>query len=100
VLLEPDALDRRVREVGPAVSLGDDLLLARDRSPLVGHLEKEQERELLEVVLVGQAVVAEDVAVGPQLLDDPIGEVAHAARLEVKREPSACRSTAQSVSTQ
>ena len=45
--------------------------------PLVGHLEEEQEGELLQVVLVGEPVVAEDVAVGPELLDQAIG-LAHA----------------------
>ena len=38
--------------------------------PLVGHLEEEQVGELLDVVAVGQAVVAQDVAVVPELLDD------------------------------
>ena len=37
---------------------------------LVGHLEEEQEGELLDVVAVGQAVVAQDVAVVPELVDD------------------------------
>lgn len=40
---------------------------------LVGHLEEEQVGELLDVVAVGEAVVAEDVAVVPELLDDLLG---------------------------
>ena len=39
---------------------------------LVGHLQEEQERELLQVVLVAQAVVAQDLAVAPELLDDAV----------------------------
>ena len=42
---------------------------------LVGHLEEEQVRELLDVVAVGEAVVAEDVAVVPELLDDLLGMI-------------------------
>jgi hypothetical protein len=36
----------------------------------VGHLKEEQVGELLDVVAVGQAVVPEDVAVIPELLND------------------------------
>ena len=45
---------------------------------LVRHLQEEQEGELLDVVAVGEAVVAEDVAVVPELLDDLVGGIAHA----------------------
>ena len=38
--------------------------------PLVGHLEKQQVRQLLDIVAVAHAVVAEDVAVVPELLND------------------------------
>ena len=44
---------------------------------LVGHLQEQQIRELLEVVAVRQSVVAQDVAVVPELVDDDLG-VAHA----------------------
>ena len=37
---------------------------------LVGHLEEQQVGELLDVVAVGHAVVAQDVAVVPEPLDD------------------------------
>lgn len=37
---------------------------------LVCHHQEEQERELLDIVAVGYAVVPEDVAVVPELLDD------------------------------
>ena len=47
---------------------------------LVGHLEEQQVRQLLDVVAVGEAVVAEDVAVVPELLDDLLRLVAHGLR--------------------
>ena len=47
---------------------------------LVRHLQEEQEGQLLDVVLVGQAVVPQDVAVVPELLDDGRA-VAHAVTL-------------------
>jgi len=37
---------------------------------LMGHLEKEQEGQLLHVVAVGEPVIAEDVAVVPEFLDN------------------------------
>ena len=37
---------------------------------LISHLEEEQERELLDVVLVRQTIIAKDVAVVPEFLDD------------------------------
>ena len=77
VLLQLDPLHLRRREVGPAVALRDRLLLAGELGALVGHLEEEQEGELLQVVLVGEPVVAQDVAVGPELLDDAVGGVGH-----------------------
>ena len=36
----------------------------------VGHLEEEQVRQLLDVVAIAHPVVAEDVVVVPELLDD------------------------------
>ncbi len=76
------AVQRHLRlgrgEIGPAIALGDRLLLARERRALVGHLEEQQERELFQVVLVREPVVAQDVAVGPELLDDTVRRVAHA----------------------
>jgi hypothetical protein len=79
MLLELDPLHLRDGQVGPAVALGDGRLLAGEGGALAGHLEEEEEGELLQVVLVGEAVVAQDVAVGPELLDDPIGGVGHAS---------------------
>jgi hypothetical protein len=45
-------------------------LVVRRLCALVRHLEEQQIRELLDVVAVRHAVVAEDVAVVPELLDD------------------------------
>ena len=39
---------------------------------LVGHLQEQQVRQLLEVVAVREAVVAQDVAVAPQALDEAV----------------------------
>src|SRR5262249_36770873 len=78
VLLQPDAFHLRAREVGPAVTPGDGLLVAGRLGALLGHLEEEEGGELFEVVLVGEAVVAQDVAEGPEFLNDAIGDFAHA----------------------
>jgi hypothetical protein len=37
---------------------------------LMRHLEEEQVSELLDVIAVGEAVIAEDVAVIPELVDE------------------------------
>jgi hypothetical protein len=58
-------------EAGPvAVTRYERLLVVGRFGPLVGHFEEEQEGELLDVVAVGEAVVAEQVAVVPELLDN------------------------------
>src|SRR5258708_6918257 len=44
----------------------------------VGHLEEEQEGELLQIIAIRQTVVTEDGAVFPELLDDG-GWVRHMA---------------------
>ncbi len=65
-------------------------ILRRDRGrllrALVRHLEEQQVGELFDEVAVAEAVVAQDVAVVPQLLDELLGVVAHASR----SVPSAC----------
>jgi hypothetical protein len=43
-------------------------------SQLVGHLEEQQVSELLDVIAIRHAVVAEDVAVVPELLDDSVDD--------------------------
>ena len=57
-------------QAGPAQLVGDGAGLAELVLLLVGHLEEEQVGELLDVVAVGDAVVAQDVAVVPEALDD------------------------------
>ena len=54
--------------------MGDGLVERRLRL-LVRHLQEQQERQLLDVVAVGQAVVPQDVAVVPELLDELLGAV-------------------------
>jgi hypothetical protein len=55
----------------PAEALRNDRgLVPRRQRLLVRHLEEQQIRELLDVVPIRQPVVAEDVAVVPELLDD------------------------------
>ena len=62
----------------PVISGGDERVLAPRRlGALVGHLQEEQEGELFDVVALGEAVVAEDVTIRPELLDDLGGGVAH-----------------------
>ena len=49
----------------------------------MGHFEEEQVGELLDVVAVGHAVVAQDVAVVPEFLDDVLGFGGHKKRCSV-----------------
>ena len=49
---------------------------------LLGHLEEEEVRQLGDVLVVGDAVVAEDVAELPELRDDVVGRrAAHRRRM-------------------
>jgi hypothetical protein len=43
----------------------------------MGELEEQQHTELFEVVSIGEAIVAEDGAVAPELLNDAVGFGAH-----------------------
>src|SRR5207302_5615726 len=88
VLFELDALHLRVREVLPEISLGDGLRFPGHHCALVGHLQEQQERELLQVVLITQAVVSQDLAVAPELLDDAFALVAHDAALSLRTRGS------------
>ena len=45
-------------------------LVERRPALLVRHFEEQQKRQLLDVVAVGQAVIPQDVAVVPELLDE------------------------------
>src|SRR3989338_6197107 len=48
--------------------------------PLVGHLEKQQVRQLLDVIVIAHPIVPEDVTVIPELLDDLRRIVGHMGR--------------------
>ena len=62
-------------QAGPAIGVGDGAGVA-DFAPLVVHFEEEEVGQLLDVVAVGEAVVAQDGTVVPQALDDG-GGLAH-----------------------
>ena len=65
------ALD--IQQAGPVVALGDGRGLVERRARLlIGHLEKEQKRQLFDVVAIGESIIAEDVAVVPEFLDDAV----------------------------
>jgi hypothetical protein len=70
----------------PGVGLGDEArLLVRRARTLVGHLEEQQIGELLDVIAVAHAVVAQDVAVIPEFLDD--GGGVHLCPMFAKLKP-------------
>ena len=58
-------------QVGPAPALGDRCLGVR----LLGHLQEQQVGQFRDVLVVRDAVVAEDVAQVPELGDDVVGGV-------------------------
>src|SRR5690606_16151899 len=66
-----------VEQRRPVIALGHDPI-ETELTLLLGHFQEQQIGELLQVVAVRQAVIAEDVAVVPQLVDDHLG-VAHDA---------------------
>lgn len=47
-------------------------LPGKHRPVLIGNLEVEKERELLDLVLIQQAFVAQDVALVPELLNNGV----------------------------
>ena len=68
----------------PRVGRGDGArLVVRRAAALVGHLEEQQVGELLDVVAIAHPVVAQDVAVVPELLDE--GGGVHRDRSSVLR---------------
>ena len=52
-------------------------LLPRRLRSLVRHLQEQKERQLLDLAAIREPVIAEDVAVIPELLNDLLGLVAH-----------------------
>jgi hypothetical protein len=58
-------------EAGPVVVFGDGgLVLVGRAGAFVVHLEEEKVGELLDVVAVGDPVIAEEVAVVPDFVDE------------------------------
>ena len=58
-------------QAGPVEAFGNGRTFVERRLALfIGHLEKEQKRQLLDVVAVRQPVIAQDVAVVPEFLDE------------------------------
>ena len=78
-------------ETLPGVLVMDDaFLLVRLLGALVRHLEEEQIGELLDVIAVAHAVVAKDVAVVPEFLDDGGGihnQYMVSTNVPVRKEP-------------
>ena len=63
----------RASRVGQSSPSGDERLASNGGLRLlVGHLEEQQVGELLDVVAVGEPVVAQDVAVVPEALDEAV----------------------------
>ena len=67
VLFEQRAFHRGCRKIGPSVTGGNRIFGAGQFGALVGHLEEQESDELFEIVLVREAVVAQDVAEVPEL---------------------------------
>ncbi len=63
-----------LQETWPTISVGyaTGLRIGRLR-PLIGHLEEQQIRQLLDVVAIAHPIVTQDVAVVPEFLDDLVG---------------------------
>ena len=60
-----------LEQAGPTVLVGNlARLIVRGLRALGGHLEEEQVRQLLDVVAITHPVVAQDIAVVPEFLDD------------------------------
>ena len=74
-----------LEEAGPTVLVGNLAgLVVRSLRALVGHLEKQQIRQLLDVVAIAHPVVAEDVAVVPEFLNDGRGTHVQIIRMAEK----------------
>lgn len=66
-----NAIHSGVDEAGPVVVFGDGgLLVVRRAGPLVVHLKEEKIGELLDVVAVGNPVIAEKIAIVPNFADE------------------------------
>ena len=76
---------REAQQRLPIVLDGDDPVAAEHHVLLIGHLQKQQVRELFEIVAVGQTVVAKHVAEVPQLLHHRL-RILSGHRLTLRRE--------------
>ncbi len=57
----------------PAVAFGNRRRLIERRLRLfIGHLQKQQKRQLLDVIAVRQPVITQDVAVVPEFLNESV----------------------------
>jgi hypothetical protein len=65
-------------------------LMERWPALLVRHLEEEQKRQLLDVISVGQPIVAQDIAVVPEFLNDLVRVLSHHVlyRFQIMRDPT------------
>ena len=62
----------------PILALGNGRgLVERRPGLLIRHFQEQQKRQLLDVIAVGQAVIAKDVAVVPELGNECRGVVGH-----------------------
>jgi hypothetical protein len=52
-------------------------LIKRSPALLIRHLEEEQKRQLLDVIAVRQPVIAQDVAVIPEFLNELVRLIGH-----------------------
>ena len=60
----------QLQQIRPAITFRNQRRLIERRLRLfIGHLQKEQKRQLLDVIAVRQPVVAQDVAVIPEFLN-------------------------------
>ena len=64
-------------EALPAVALWDGALLVEQGASFVGHLEKQEVGDLLDVIPVAHPVVSQDVGVVPDLIDYGGGRGCH-----------------------
>jgi hypothetical protein len=72
-IVDLQAVTIQRQQARPVEALGDERRpLERRPRLLVGHLQEQQIRELLDVVTVGEAIVTQDAAVAPQALDEAV----------------------------
>ncbi len=73
----------RLQQYVPSETLGNGRGLVKRRPGLlIRHFEEQEKRQLLDVIAVGQAVIAQDIAIVPELLDELLG-VAHVSLAEI-----------------